>query len=361
MTDRRYRVAVIGGDGVGPEVTDQALKALTAAGERFGFGFDTTEYDLGGRRYLATGEVLPDSVEAELADHDVILLGAIGTPDVPPGVLERGLLLKLRFDFDQYINHRPVKLYPGVESPVAGLTPDRCDMVVVRENTEGMYVGAGGVLRRGTAHEVATQESLNTRFGVERAVRYAFDQAMARRRHLTLCHKTNVLTLAGDLWSRTVEDVAADYPEVETDYVHVDAMCLYMVTTPERFDVVVTDNLFGDIITDLGAAVQGGMGLAASGNLDPSGSHPSMFEPVHGSAPDIAGKGWANPVAAVLSVAVCLGHLGEPEAASAVESAAVSVLPTMGAMAGPEMGASTDQLGDRIASLIAEQSGGSEY
>ena len=356
MSERHYRVAVIGGDGVGPEVTDQALKSLASAGRRFRFTYETTNYDLGGRRYLTTGEVLPDSVQAELAAHDVILLGAVGTPDVPPGVLERGLLLKLRFDFDQYINHRPVKLFPGVPTPIKGLTPDRCDMVVVRENTEGSYVGAGGVLRRGTPQEMATQESLNTRFGVERVVRYAFDRAMDRDRRLTLCHKTNVLIHAGDLWQRTVDEVATDFPEVAVDYVHVDAMCLYMVTTPERFDVVVTDNLFGDIITDLGAAVQGGMGLAASGNLNPSRHYPSMFEPVHGSAPDIAGKGWANPVAAVLSVAVCLDHLGESEAAAAVEHAAASVLPTMSAMAGPDMGATTDQLGDRIAAAVRELS-----
>lgn len=349
-----YRIAVIGGDGVGPEVTDQALKALEAAGDRFGFRYSTTDYDLGGRRYLASGEVLPDSVLDELADHDVILLGAIGTPDVPPGVLERGLLLKMRFAFDQYVNHRPVKLFEGVPTPIAGLTPDACDMLVIRENTEGMYVGAGGLLQHGTPHEVATQESLSTRMGTERIIRYAFDQAMTRSRHLTMCHKTNVLNFAGDLWQRTFDEVATDYPDVETDYVHVDAMCLYMVNSPERFDVVVTDNLFGDIITDLGAAIQGGMGLAASGNLNPTGAYPSMFEPVHGSAPDIAGKGWANPVAAVLSVAVCLDHLEQGDAAAAVESAAASVLPTMPEMAGAGMGASTDQLGDRIASAIRE-------
>lgn len=348
-----YEIAVVDGDGVGPEVTSQAVKALEAAAGRFGFGFSTTPYDLGGRRYLATGEVLPESVQAELAQHDVILLGAIGTPDVPPGVLERGLLLKLRFDFDQYINHRPVKLYDGVPTPVAGLTPDRCDIVIIRENTEGMYVGAGGFLRKGTPHEVATQESINTRVGAERAIRYSFDRAMERRRHLTVCHKTNVLTYAADLWWRTAQEVASDYPDVELDYVHVDAMCLYLVTNPERFDVVVTDNLFGDIITDLGAAVQGGMGLAASGNLNPDRTHPSMFEPVHGSAPDIAGKGWANPVASVLSLAVCLQHLGESDAAAAVEAAAAGILPGLGAMGGPEMGASTDELGDRIADAIA--------
>ncbi len=348
-----YNLAVIGGDGVGPEVTAEALKVLSAAADRFGFGVTTTDYDLGGARYLATGEVLPDSVLSELRGYDAILLGAVGTPAVPPGVLERGLLLRLRFAFDQYVNLRPVRLYPGVPSPVARLTPERCDLVVVRENTEGLYAGAGGVAYRGTPREVATQESLNTRAGVERVVRDAFERAAARRGRLTLCHKTNVLTYAGDLWQRTVDEVAAEYPGVQVDYVHVDAMCLYLVTQPERFDVVVTDNLFGDIITDLGAAVQGGLGLAASGNIDPTRTSPSMFEPVHGSAPDIAGRGWANPVAAVLSAAMCLAHLGEQEAADGVEAAAAGVLPTLGAMGGGGMGYSTSAIGERIASAVA--------
>jgi len=349
-----YRIAVIGGDGVGPEVTAEALKAISAAADRFSFAVETTEYDLGGARYLTTGEVLPESVERELDGHDAILLGAVGTPAVPPGVLERGLLLKLRFDFDLYVNLRPVKLYPGVPSPIAGLTPKQLDLVVVRENTEGPYVGAGGVLRQGTPHEVATQESINTRYGVERVARYAFLLAQQRRRKLTLCHKTNVLVHAGGLWSRTVEEVSAEFPDVAVDYVHVDAMCLYLTTDPGRFDVVVTDNLFGDIITDLGAAVQGGMGLAASGNLNPPGDHPSMFEPVHGSAPDIAGKGWANPVAAVLSAALCLETLGETEASRAVESAASAVLEELGGMSGPAMGATTAEIGDRIAEKIGD-------
>jgi 3-isopropylmalate dehydrogenase len=296
--------------------------------------------------------VLPATVEEELAGHDAILLGAVGTPDVAPGILERGLLLKLRFDFDLYVNLRPVKLYPGVQSPIAGLTPERCDLVVVRENTEGLYVGAGGTAHKDSDQEIATQESINTRFGVERVARYAFELAKDRRGKLTLCHKTNVLTFAGDLWQRTVLEVGADYPEVTVDYVHVDACCLYLVTQPERFDVVVTDNLFGDIITDLGAAVQGGMGLAASGNLNPDRAYPSMFEPVHGSAPDLAGKGLANPVAAVLSGAMCLDHLGETEAAKAVEAAAVSILPELSAMGGPGMGMSTDQIGALISDRI---------
>ena len=353
MSQTHHRIAVIPGDGVGIEVVAEALKVLEAAGDRFGFTTEQTEYDLGGRRYLATGEVLPASVQDELDAHDVILLGAVGTPDVPPGVLERGLLLKLRFDFDQYINLRPVKLFEGVPTPIAGLTPDRCDMLVIRENTEGMYTGVGGEFKKGTPLEIATQESVNTRYGVERAVRYAFDRAMERRQKLTLCHKTNVLTFAGDLWQRTTDEVSVEYPSVTVDYVHVDAACLYLVNSPERFDVMVTDNLFGDIVTDLGAAVQGGLGMAASGNLNPSGDHPSMFEPVHGSAPDIAGNGWANPVAAIFSTALCLAHLGHSGAAGAVESAAASVLPELKTMGGPDMGMSTSQIGDLVAERVS--------
>ena len=353
MSQDHHRVAVIPGDGVGIEVTAEAVKALNAAADAYGFTTEQTTYDLGGNRYLSTGEVLPESVEEELDAHDAILLGAVGTPDVPPGVLERGLLLKLRFDFDQYVNLRPVKLYEGVPTPIAGLQPEDCDMLVIRENTEGMYTGVGGTFKKGTAHEIATQESVNTRHGVERVVRYAFERALERRNHLTLCHKTNVLTFAGDLWQRTVDEVAADYPAVSVDYVHVDAACLYFVNSPERFDVIVTDNLFGDIITDLGAAVQGGLGLAASGNLNPSLDHPSMFEPVHGSAPDIAGNGWANPVAAVLSTSIALDHLGHADAARAVEAAAASVLPDLKTMGGPDMGMTTSQIGDLIADRIA--------
>ena len=348
-----YRIATIPGDGVGIEVTSEAVKAVDSAAFRFGFSVDYTNYDLGGGRYLATGEVLPESVQAELATTDAILLGAVGTPDVPPGVLERGLLLKLRFDFDQYVNLRPIKLYEGVPTPIAGLTPDRCDMVVVRENTEGLYTGMGGIFKKDTADEVATQESINTRVGVERVIRDAFGRAQRRRKKLTVAHKTNVLTFAGDLWWRAAQEIASDYPDVALDYVHVDAACLYMVNTPERFDVMVTDNLFGDIVTDLGAAVQGGLGLAASGNLDPTRRMPSMFEPVHGSAPDIAGNGWANPVAAVLSAAMCLDHLGETDAATAVETAAASVLPELKTMGGADMGMSTAQIGDLIAERVA--------
>ncbi len=347
-----HRIGVVGGDGVGPEVVAEACKAVEAAAARFGFTASFHDYDLGGQRYLRTGEVLPASVQEELAGQDAILLGAVGMPDVPPGVLERGLLLTLRFDFDLYVNLRPVKLYPGVPSPIAGLTPERCDMVVVRENTEGLYVGAGGTVRRGTPLEIATQESINTRAGIERVVRYAFTRAQDRRRAMTLVHKTNVLTHAGDLWMRTAHEVGADFPDVGLDYEHIDAMCLYMVTTPERFDVVVTDNLFGDIITDLGAAVQGGIGLAASANLNPDRTYPSLFEPVHGSAPDLAGTGQANPAAAVLSAALLLEHLGEVEAAAAVEAAVAETLPKLDAMGGPGMGKTTAEIGDLIAAAV---------
>lgn len=350
MTSRRtHRIAVIGGDGIGPEVTDQALKVLTAVGDEEGFDIEATGFDLGGRRYLRTGETLSETTLEELAAHDAILLGAVGTPDVPPGVLERGLLLRLRAAFDLYVNLRPIRLYDGVASPVAGLSPERCDLVVVRENTEGLYAGAGGVVYRGTPAEVATQESVNTRYGVERLVRFGFELAEQRRGHLTLCHKTNVLTHAGDLWQRVVDEVAADHPDVETSYVHVDAMCLYLVTAPERFDVVVTENLFGDIVTDLGAAVQGGMGLAASANLDPSRARPSVFEPVHGSAPDIAGTGEADPTAAVLSAGMLLDFLGEGSAAERVERAVARWLADGEDGAG--MRYSTEEVGDRLAEL----------
>lgn len=354
----RHRLAILAGDGIGPEVIAQGCKVLDVVEKLEGFSTDRVEYDLGGRRYLDTGEVLSDETLAELRAFDAIYLGAVGTPDVPPGVIERGLLLKLRFAFDQYVNERPVKLYDGVTSPVAGLTPDRCDFVVIRENTEGVYAGAGGVLYEGTQAEVATQESINTRHGVERVVRYAFERARHRaadrggapRAKLTLVHKTNVLIHAGGLWDRTFNEVgAADFADVERDYVHVDAACLYFVTQPERFDVVVTENLFGDIITDLGAAVQGGMGLAASGNLDPSRRAPSMFEPVHGSAPDIAGRNLADPTAAVMSLGQLLGFLGEDAAARRVERAVAAWLAERGS--GASVPTSTTAVGDRLAEL----------
>jgi 3-isopropylmalate dehydrogenase len=348
-----YRIAAIDGDGIGPEVMGQARKALAAAGHRFHFDLEYTHFDLGGQRYLTTGEVLPDEELALIRNHDAILLGAVGTPDVPPGVLERGLLLRIRFEFDQYVNLRPVKLYEGVPTPIAGLTPDRCNFLVIRENTEGSYVGTGGFFRKGTPYEIATQNSINTRHGVERVILNAFGRAAKRNNKLTVAHKTNVMAFAGDLWWRTARELAPQFPHVELEYVHADALCLHMINTPERYDVIVTDNLFGDIVTDLGAAIQGGLGMAASGNINPAHGTPSMFEPVHGSAPDIAGNGWANPVAAVLSAAMCMDDLGEPEAAIALEAAATSVLPELKSMGGPDMGMSTDQIGDLIAGRVA--------
>ena len=317
---KTINLAVIAGDGIGPEVVAEGLKVLDVVGARHGVTFNKTSYDLGAGYWHRTGEVLPDSVMAELAKSDVILLGAVGDPTVPSGVLERGLLLKLRFAFDHYINLRPAKLMPGVTGPLATKAP--IDFVVVREGTEGPYVGAGGVLAEGTDAEIATEESLNTRRGAERVIRDAFERASKReRKKLTLVHKNNVLTRAGGLWTRTFNHVAKEFPNVTTDYLHVDAASMFFVTNPERFDVVVTDNLFGDILTDIAAAICGGIGLAASGNINPEGKFPSMFEPVHGSAPDIAGKGIADPTATVMSVAMLLRHLGLNDAASDVERA----------------------------------------
>ncbi len=348
-----YRIAVVGGDGIGPEVVAEGLKVLDAVERLEGFSTERVEFDLGGRRYLRTGEVLGDDTIEELRGFDAIYLGAVGTPDVPPGVLERGLLLKLRFAFDQYVNLRPVRLYEGVTSPIAGLTPQRCDLVVVRENTESVYAGAGGAIYVGTPHEVATQESINTRHGVERIVRFAFELAQRRRGHLTLVHKTNVLSYAGSLWQRTVDEVGdADFPDVERGYVHVDAACLYLVTQPERFDVVVTENLFGDIITDLAAAVQGGMGLAASGNLNPTGAAPSMFEPVHGSAPDIAGTGRADPVAAVMSLGQLLDALGRTAAAERIDRAVAALLAERQGRVPDGSTLTTGDVGDRLVALL---------
>jgi 3-isopropylmalate dehydrogenase len=342
------QLAVIPGDGIGTEVVAEGLKVLRAVAPVADLTIGTTEYDLGARRYNATGETLPASVLAELREHDAILLGAIGHPSVPPGVLERGVLLPLRFELDHHVNLRPVKLFPGVSTPLAGKGPADIDMVVCREGTEGPYVGAGGFLRRGTAHEVATEESLNTRYGVERIVRDAFTRAAARpRRTVTLVHKTNVLVHAGDLWQRTFSEVAAEFPDVTTDYCHVDAAAMFFLTQPERFDVVVTDNLFGDILTDIGAAIAGGIGLAASGNLDPSRANPSMFEPVHGSAPDIAGQGKADPTATVLSVAMLLAHLGHQAAAARVEGAVAADLAARG-----DATRSTSQIGDALAAAV---------
>jgi 3-isopropylmalate dehydrogenase len=328
------RIAVVPGDGIGPEVIAEALKVARAAGAEL----DTTDYDLGGRRYLATGEVLPDSVLEELRGFDAILLGAVGSPDVPPGVLERGLLLRLRFELDLYINLRP---YQAQVSVGAGVP---IDFAVVRENTEGTYAGEGGFLRKGTPAEVATQGSVNTRFGVERCVRFAFDLAEGRRRHLTLVHKTNVLTFAGNLWQRVFDEVATEHPDVETAYNHVDAACIYMVESPGRYDVIVTDNLFGDILTDLAGAVSGGIGRAASANLNPARTGPSLFEPVHGSAPDIAGTGKANPTAAVISMAMMLEYLGLSEEAARVYKAVQGFQPSQPI--------STAQYGDELSERV---------
>jgi 3-isopropylmalate dehydrogenase len=338
------RLAVIPGDGIGPEVVAEGLKVLREVAP----DLETTDYDLGAMRWQRTGELLPDAVLSELRQHDAILLGAIGDPSVPPGILERGLLLRLRFELDHHVNLRPAKLYDGVTGPLAHSGP--IDMLCVREGTEGPYVGNGGVLRKDTPQEVATEVSLNTAFGVERVVRYAFERALARpRRHLTLIHKTNVLTHAGGLWSRTVEEVGAEFPEVTVAYQHVDAASMFFITDPGRYDVIVTDNLFGDIVTDIAAAVTGGIGLAASGNLDASGTNPSMFEPVHGSAPDIAGRGVADPTATVLSVGLLLEHLGRPEQAKKVNAAVAFDLSTRT----PQGPIRTTDVGDRLAALAS--------
>jgi 3-isopropylmalate dehydrogenase len=348
-------IGVIAGDGVGPEVMEQALAVLEDVRAGRGPDLRLVPFDLGGERYLRTGEVLPDSAVDDLRRCDALLLGAVGHPDVPPGVLEKGLLLRLRFEFHQYVNLRPVKLYPGVETPIRGKGPEHIDLVVVRENNEDLYVGAGGFTRKGTPEEVAIQTSINTRSGVERCLRYAFELARERGRRrvfpglaeadrdqgrvglVTLVAKTNVLTYAHDLWMRAFTEVARDYPDVKTDYNHVDACCMRMVVNPERYDVIATTNMFGDIITDLGAVLQGGMGLASSGNLNPDGEAPSMFEPVHGSAPDIAGRGIANPLAAILSVAMMLDHLGSGAAAGAIRAAVARVL-AAGAPRTPDLG-----------------------
>lgn len=335
------KLAVIPGDGIGPEVIDEALAVLDVVVPNV----STTEFDLGARRYHRNGELLTEDDLESLRRHDAILLGAIGDPSVPPGVLERGFLLTMRFALDHHVNLRPSKRYPGVSSPLAG-DPD-IDFVVVREGTEGPYTGNGGAIRVGTPHEVATEVSVNTRYGIERVVRNAFERARNRRKKLTLVHKTNVLSFAGSMWSRTVDEVGAEYPDVTTDYCHVDAATIYLVTDPGRFDVIVTDNLFGDIVTDIAAAVAGGIGLAASGNIDATGANPSMFEPVHGSAPDIAGQGKADPTAAILSVSLLLDHLGQTEAAGRVERAVAADLADRGQEA-----LGTKEIGSRIRSRL---------
>ena len=326
---KSFNLAVIPGDGIGPEVVGEGLKVLDAVAKKYDLVFNKTNYELGAAYWHKTGETLPDSVMAELAKSDVILLGAVGDPTVPSGVLERGLLLKLRFAFEHYINLRPAKLFPGVISPITN--NKGIDFVVVREGTEGLYVGAGSIKDEGTNKELAIEESINTYKGIERVIRDAFNRAKLRpRKKLTLVHKNNVLTRAGGLWTRVFNEVAKDFPDVTTDYLHVDAASMFFVTNPERFDVVVTDNLFGDIITDIAAAICGGIGLAASGNINPTGAFPSMFEPVHGSAPDIAGKNLADPTATVLSIAMMLNHLGEGKAATDVEAAVAKDLASRG-------------------------------
>ena len=363
---KTYKIAVIPGDGTGPEVMDEGLKILAAAADAFGFGLTTQHYDFGGDRYLATGEVLPDSAADEMRQYDAIYLGAIGHPDVKPGILEKGILLRLRFELDQYINLRPVKLFPGVETPLAGKGPEEIDYVVVRENTGGLYTGVGGISMKDTPNEIAVQSMVYNRFQVERCLRYAFE--MVRRRHsadapwkgltekdvgdgkigqLTLCGKTNVLTYVFDLWERAFYDIAEDYPDVKTDYCHVDATCMWMVKNPEWYDVIVTCNMFGDIITDLGAITQGGMGIAAGGNINPNGV--SMFEPIGGSAPKYTGQGVINPMAAVCSGAMMLAELGENKAATAVEDAVAVVTGTkLKSMAAGRMGYSTSEVGDLV-------------
>jgi 3-isopropylmalate dehydrogenase len=349
MAARTVRLAVIGGDGIGPEVVAEAIKVLRAAASDV--AIETTSYDLGSQRWLRTGETLPASVLGEISGHDAILLGAVGDPSVPSAVLERGLLLRLRFEFDQYVNLRPVRLYPGVESPLSGHRSVAVDMLVVREGTEGPYIEAGGVMRKGTPGEVATQESINTAFGIGRVTRYALQRAAARpRRKLTLVHKANVLAYAGDLWRRTLDELATEFADVTTDYCHMDAASMYFVTDPERFDVIVTDNLFGDILTALGAAVAGGIGLAASASINPERTAPSMFEPVHGSAPDIAGQQKADPTAAILSAAMLCEHIGLTGAAARIEQAvAEDLVDRQGAWAAR----TTVEVGDDIAERVA--------
>ncbi len=341
-----YRIGVIRGDGTGPEVIGEGLKVLDAV--RGEASYDLVEFDLGAERYLRTGETLPEVELERMRALDAIFLGAVGDPRVKPGVLERDLLLKARFGLDQYVNLRPVVRYPGVRTLVPSHSDDDVDMVVVRENSEGLYTGAGGFHRKGTEHEVAVQESINTRHGVERIVRYAFDLAMQphRRRRLTLVHKTNVLTFAGDLYQRVVDEVAADYPDVDTDYVHVDAACIYFLDSPSRFDVIVTDNMFGDIITDLGAMIQGGMGIAAGGNICPRGV--SMFEPIGGTAPSETGKGTINPLAAIGALEMLLRQLGETEAADRVDRGIRAATQQMTSMRAGEMGYATTEVGDLV-------------
>jgi 3-isopropylmalate dehydrogenase len=347
-----YDIAVIPGDGTGPEVVAEGIKALEQIGKRYGIEFSFKEFDFGGDRYLRTGEVLPEDAVRELGSHDAIYLGAIGHPEVKPGILEKGILLNLRFSLDQYINLRPVKLYPNVETPLADKGPEDIDFVVVRENTEGLYAGIGGFLKKGTPDEVAVQEMINTRKGVERCIRFAFEYTKRRNRErkLTLCAKTNVLTYAHDLWDRVFHEVAEEYPDIQADYAHVDAITMWMVKNPEWFDVIVTTNMFGDIITDLGAMIQGGMGIAAGGNINPEGV--SMFEPIGGSAPKYTGKNMINPIAAISAAQMMLDVLGETEASQSLENAIIEALGELKGMGAGKMGFTTSQVGDLVAQAI---------
>lgn len=353
---KTYNIAVIPGDGTGPEVVAEGVKVLKAASSIYGFDLKLTPYDLGGDRYLRTGEALPEGVVDELRGYDAIFLGAIGHPEVKPGILEKGILLRLRFELDQYINLRPVKLYPGVDCPLKDKRPEDIDFVVVRENTEGLYAGAGGVLKKGTPDEVSIQESINTRKGVERCIRYAFEYCRKRNKakKLTLCGKTNVLTFAFDLWERAFYEVAKEYPDIKADYAHVDAITMWFVKNPEWFDVIVTDNMFGDIITDLGAMIQGGMGIAAGGNLNPQGV--SMFEPIGGSAPKYKGQNIINPLAAICAGGMMLEYLGEDAAGKAIEKAVMEVTGKhIKSLAAGKMGHSTTEVGDLVKGLVLKR------
>ncbi|HXV71518.1 MAG TPA: 3-isopropylmalate dehydrogenase [Acidimicrobiia bacterium] len=348
---QRYRVAVVGGDGTGPEVVAEAIKVLEAVSPRFGFELDLDPVDLGGERYLRTGETLPGEVLESLRGADAILFGAVGHPDVPPGILEQDILLRMRRELGQYINLRPVKLHPGVRSPIADVEPEDVDFVVVRENSEGLYVGKGSFTAKGTAFEVAVQESVNTRNGVERCIRYAFELARTRpAKHVTLCGKTNVLKYSWDLWQRVFDEVAGEYASVETAYAHVDATCLWMVEDPSRFDVIVTDNMFGDIITDLAAAIQGGLGIASGANVNPEGV--SMFEPIGGTAPGFEGTGKINPLAAIGAAAMMLRQLGEVDAADAIDGAVSTTAGSLPSLRAGEMGKTTTEVGDQVADLV---------
>jgi len=350
-----YKIAVLPGDGIGNEVINEGLKVLRAAAEKTGFDYEAVKYDFGGERYLKTGEVLPDSAISEFKEMDAIYLGAVGHPDVKPGILEKGILLKIRFELDQYINLRPIKLYPGVWTPIKDKGPEEIDFVVVRENTEGLYAGVGGFLKKGTSDEVATQLMINTRKGVERCVRYAYELTRKRNKNntLTLCDKANVLTYAHDLWRRTFAEVGEEYPDIKKEYAFVDAVTMWMIKNPEWFDVIVTCNMFGDIITDLGAMIQGGLGIAASGNINPEGV--SMFEPIHGSAPKYRGQNKINPIAAICAVGMMLDYLGEKEASALIDKAIADILASgkIKSLCAGKMGFTTSEVGDMIAKQIS--------